>query len=394
MQFLKLFFLSTLFVSSLLANIGTVTAIRGDVKITRGIALYQAHKNLEIEEKDTFFTNKNGSMQITFTDKTVITLGKNTVFKVAEYLYSENHRKKNKVKFKFRKGFFKSITGRIGKLAPKKFKISTKNATIGVRGTEITGTSDSKVEKIICTHGEIEVRSESTKKSFVAKANEHVKIKLDPKVKYVIAEPIDILIQQQVKAGLKKPTDRDVIKSVKKEMVIVFKPEVKKEMIRKGIDIKKVPVKREDIIIAPKKIKKEETKAIDKNFLVDKKEFRTHPVIREEINSMTQEEIEAIKEEQRRQEEFRRLKEEDERAQRERDEQEARRIKEEQERRFFQSEKKRVGKQQQALEEKWNAYKPKLPKAVPKEKVTTKKDALKSKIKQMDQILDSNQDRL
>ncbi len=382
----KLFFITTLFASTVWASIGTVTAIRGDVKITRGIALYQAHKNLKIEEKDTFFTNKNGSMQITFTDKTVITLGKNTVFKVAEYLYSENHRKQNKVKFKFRKGFFKSITGRIGKLAPKKFKISTKNATIGVRGTEITGTSDNKTEKIVCTHGEIEVKSESTKKSFVAKANEHVKIKLDPKVNYVIAEPIDILIQQQVNEGLKKPTDKDVIKSVKAEMVIVFKPEVKKEMIKKGIDVKKAPVVREDVIIAPKVIKKEETKAIDQNFLVDKKEFKAHPVIREEINSMTQEEIDAIKEEQRRQEEAERLK-------RERAEQEAQRIKEEEERRFFQSEKKRVTKQQQALEEKWNAYKPKLPKAVPKEKVTTKKDALKSKIKQMDQILDSNQDR-
>ena len=211
-----------------MANIGRVTAIRGDVKITRGIALYQAHKNLEIEEKDTFFTTKNGSMQITFSDNSVITLGKNSVFKVDEYLYNEKKRDKNKAKFKFRKGFFKSITGRIGKLAPKNFSIKTKNSTIGVRGTEITGTSNDKVENIVCTHGKIVVKSLSTQKEYIAKADEHVEIKLDPKVKYVIATASDILIQNQIEAGIKEPDDKTLGRYIKEEIKVVLKPEVRR----------------------------------------------------------------------------------------------------------------------------------------------------------------------
>ena len=138
---LKLLLLLLLPFSVVFASIGTVTALRGDVKITRGIALYQAHKNLEIEEKDTFYTGRRGSMQITFDDYTVITLGRNTVFKVEEYLYAENNTSAKAI-YQFQKGFFKSITGHIGKLAPKNFQIKTKNSTIGIRGTEIIGSSD------------------------------------------------------------------------------------------------------------------------------------------------------------------------------------------------------------------------------------------------------------
>lgn len=358
------------------ANIGTVTAIRGDVKITRGVALYQAHKDLNIETKDTFFTARNGSMQITFSDKTVITLGKNSVFKVDEYLYSEKNRKKNKVAFKFRKGFFKSITGRIGKLAPKKFKITTKNATIGVRGTEITGTSNGEEEDIVCTYGEIIVTSKSSKKSYIAKANEHVKIKLDPRVEYIIAEPADILVQEQFRRGLKKADDKDVIKHLKSEMSIVLRPEVKKEMLKKGIVVKDdTPIMRKDTIFAAKVIKTVEHEEIEENFLVDTPSFRTQPEIREEIEGMTQEEIDAIKAAERL----------------EADEAERARIEKAQ--RFKTAEKERVTKQQSRLEKKWNQYKPKSPAVVPKKKVTSKKEVLKSKINQMDQILDNMQDR-
>ena len=134
---MRIFILFFIMLTTLISakSIGKVTAIRGDVKITRGVALYQAHIDLEIEEKDTFFTGRRGAMQITFVDNTVITLGRNTVFKVEEYLYAPKT-DESKAKYKFQKGFVKSITGRIGKIAPKKFKIKTKNSTIGIRGTE------------------------------------------------------------------------------------------------------------------------------------------------------------------------------------------------------------------------------------------------------------------
>jgi hypothetical protein len=371
MQFLKITLLLTASSSMLLANIGEVTALRGDVKITRGIALYQAHKALKIEEKDTFFTSKNGSMQITFKDNTVVTLGKNTVFKVDEYLYSEKNKEKNSAKFKFRKGFFKSITGRIGKLAPKKFAIKTKNSTIGVRGTEITGSSNNTVENIVCTHGEIVVKSGSNNKEYIAVANEHVKIKLDPRVNYIIAKPTDLLIQEQIKEGIKKEDDPELKRYVTKEISVEFKPEVKKEMIKQGIKIdKKAPIVVKDVVEAAVVIKKKESTTIEDNFLIEKSpDFKSQEELREEINSISEEDI----------------------AKRAAAEEEARIDKAEQERLFRIAEKKRVNKLQESLEAKRNLYNPTLPEEVPEDKVESKKDVFNKKIKQMDGLLNNSE---
>ena len=383
MIFSRILFLIIFTTSTLLANIGRVTAIRGDVKITRGIALYQAHKNLEIEEKDTFFTSKNGSMQITFSDNSVITLGKNSTLKVEEYLYNEKKRQKNKAKFKFRKGFFKSITGRIGKLAPKNFSIKTKNSTIGVRGTEITGTSTTTTENIVCTHGEIEVTALSTNKKYIAKANEHVKIKLDPKVDYLVATTVDILIQNQIKEGIKEKDDKEIAHNLKEEILIVIKPAVKKEMIKQGIKIDpKAPVIPKDVVIPPRIIKERESEIIEDNFLLDKPEFKTQPELRKEIEEFTEElsaeDLAAIEEAK----EVERLRLEAERI-----------AKEEEAKRFHLAEKERVRKQQEALEAKRNTYKANLPKNVPDEKVSTKKEAISKDIDKMDQLLDNMHNR-
>ncbi|HHD72562.1 MAG TPA: hypothetical protein ENL02_01390 [Epsilonproteobacteria bacterium] len=58
------------------------------------------------------------------------------------------------------KGFFKSITGKIGKIAPSHFKVKTANATIGVRGTTIIGEVTPKLDIIACTYGQIVVTTD------------------------------------------------------------------------------------------------------------------------------------------------------------------------------------------------------------------------------------------
>lgn len=279
----------------LLADIGRVTAVRGNVQITRGIALYQAHIGLELEEKDTFFTDKHASMQITFKDKTVLTLGKDTVFKVDEYLYKEGDRK-SKAKFQFRKGFFKSITGRIGKISPDKFKIKTKNSTIGIRGTEILGNSGSDKEDIVCTNGEIAVKTGD--KVVIAKKDEKVEVALDPRIDYTVASAMDVVVQAQVKAGIKKADDPDVVGRPTGEVVLTFKPEYKKEMEKKGVklDIKKLkPVSEmKEAVVIPV----EEKKALEKTgFVAASKDFKSQKQLRKEIKVFTQE----IKEEEKKQ---------------------------------------------------------------------------------------------
>jgi hypothetical protein len=136
------------------ADIGEITAINGKAYIIRGAKKISILKHTKIDEKDIIKTEKNTKLQIIFKDHTVISLGQKTVFKIEEYLFSQT---KPKARFNISKGLFKSITGKIGKIAPQNFKLKTQNATIGVRGTTIIGEVSKDIDTIICSSGKIVV---------------------------------------------------------------------------------------------------------------------------------------------------------------------------------------------------------------------------------------------
>lgn len=112
-----------------------------------------------IEDKDAIKTGKEAQIQLLFEDKTVITLGSESEFKIEEYL---NDAQNPKAKFKFNQGTFKTITGQIGKTAPDNFKMETKTATIGIRGTIVKGSTGDKGDVIACLRGLITVMSRHT----------------------------------------------------------------------------------------------------------------------------------------------------------------------------------------------------------------------------------------
>jgi hypothetical protein len=142
--------------STLLASIGEVKALRGEAQLIRGDTVAAVKKGTELELHDRIKTGEGSKLQIVFNDKTVISLGQKSDFSVDDYLFTK---KEVRARFTIKKGFFKSITGKIGKIAPKHFKVKTANATIGVRGTTIVGETSAKMDIIACTYGQIEVAS-------------------------------------------------------------------------------------------------------------------------------------------------------------------------------------------------------------------------------------------
>jgi hypothetical protein len=144
----------SLITSSLIANIGEITALKGTASLIHNGNTQAVKVGTVLEEHDELTTSLKSKLQIVFKDKTVISLGQNSHFKIDEYLFED---KKVAARFSVSKGFFKSITGRIGKIAPKRFKIKTANATIGVRGTTIIGEVSPKRDIIACSRGEIVV---------------------------------------------------------------------------------------------------------------------------------------------------------------------------------------------------------------------------------------------
>lgn len=147
-------FLSLWIVTTAWAGIGKIVAAKGDIGINRGGMLLKAAVGSELEEKDLIVSGENAKAQILFNDKTVITIGKNSRLDIKEYFFENG--KQPKATFGIVQGAFRSITGQIGKIAPERFKLTTKTASLGIRGTQILGDIGEN-EKIACTEGSISV---------------------------------------------------------------------------------------------------------------------------------------------------------------------------------------------------------------------------------------------
>ncbi len=152
----RLLVLLVFMTGALSASIGEIIALKGSANLLREGVKKELSVGFKILKGDEMQTAKKSKLQILFSDKTVISLGQKSNFKVDEYIFSKN---KNVANFSVSKGFFKSITGKIGKIAPKRFKIKTANATIGVRGTTIIGEVTQKLDIIVCSQGQIIVSS-------------------------------------------------------------------------------------------------------------------------------------------------------------------------------------------------------------------------------------------
>lgn len=155
MKFLIVMLLAGL---QLWAAVGQIAALRGTLNIERDGNMITAKIGTSLEKQDTLKTGDNSKAQLLFNDDTSITMGKNSELKVEKYFFEGGNAASN-AEFGMLKGFFKSVTGKMGKISPDKFKLKTKNATIGIRGTHILASIQDDIEKIACTQGAIYVEA-------------------------------------------------------------------------------------------------------------------------------------------------------------------------------------------------------------------------------------------
>lgn len=138
------------------ASIGTVLAMRGEAKVHR---LYKVPQTLkagqQIKKGDEIITQRLSRVQVMLKDRTVITIGANSTFKFDDFFFDGT--KKSKLAMRAKRGFFRSVSGKIGKIAPKRFKVRTTSATIGIRGTDFSGYILGNQEFYLCNAGAISV---------------------------------------------------------------------------------------------------------------------------------------------------------------------------------------------------------------------------------------------
>ncbi|MEQ1813276.1 MAG: FecR family protein [Candidatus Nitrotoga sp.] len=111
-----------------LVSVGDSVAIRNGQEI-------RLRHGSPIEDQDTLRTGATGTLQVRFTDQSIVALREKSTFKLEQYAYPKEKSSAQTAVFNLIKGGFRTITGLIGKSNPKNYSVKTAAATIGIRGT-------------------------------------------------------------------------------------------------------------------------------------------------------------------------------------------------------------------------------------------------------------------
>ncbi len=117
-------------------RIGEVTQIMGSVELERRSVIITPVSGTKVCRGDQFRTAPGAIAEIKFRDGTKVTVGKDSEFAIRDFRI--NTRKPNVALFDLIKGAFRSVTGTITKRR-NRFEVTTRAATIGIRGTEFWG---------------------------------------------------------------------------------------------------------------------------------------------------------------------------------------------------------------------------------------------------------------
>ncbi|HIC44326.1 MAG TPA: hypothetical protein EYO73_08605, partial [Sulfurimonas sp.] len=148
-----LFIIPTMILAN--TSIGKITALKGIAEIRQGTNVKSAQLGSELVRHDNIITKEKTKVQVIFEDETIITIGENSHFSIDEYITDGSD---SEVKLSLFKGAMRAITGKIGQANPGKFKVKTKTATIGIRGTNFVVVSSLESDMVACTLGAITVQ--------------------------------------------------------------------------------------------------------------------------------------------------------------------------------------------------------------------------------------------
>lgn len=88
-----------------------------------------------IYEGDTLITGESGIAQVRMVDGALLSLRRETRFKIQEFKYGDVRENEERGFFSLLRGGFRTITGAIGQVVKQAYRVSTPVATIGIRGT-------------------------------------------------------------------------------------------------------------------------------------------------------------------------------------------------------------------------------------------------------------------
>ncbi|MDQ7074698.1 MAG: FecR domain-containing protein [Gammaproteobacteria bacterium] len=98
-------------------------------------ALRSLNRNSRVYVGDTLITGSAGTTQLRMKDGALLALRPSTEFKIEEYRYEGSENGRERSFFRLLRGGFRTITGAVGHLNKSNYRVATRVATIGIRGT-------------------------------------------------------------------------------------------------------------------------------------------------------------------------------------------------------------------------------------------------------------------
>lgn len=122
------------------ADAGRVLLASGNVSAIRGNQTISLTRDNIIQEKDILRTGPGSSLQIRFSDESLMSLRENSELSVDNYRFEGRQDGKEMVVFRLVKGGLRTITGLIGKTNHQNYSLRSITSTIGIRGTDYAAT--------------------------------------------------------------------------------------------------------------------------------------------------------------------------------------------------------------------------------------------------------------
>lgn len=161
------------------SSIGNIGVVKGNADIVRNVNKLKVKSGMELEVEDKIITKEKSRVQAILKDNTIVTIGQNSIFVFDRYKFGTKD--DSQADMHIERGFFRSITGKIGKIAPSRFNIKTVSTTIGIRGTDFSAFVSDKKEIITCHRGRISVAIEG--KTYIVDEGKQLILVTTPKKK-------------------------------------------------------------------------------------------------------------------------------------------------------------------------------------------------------------------
>ena len=114
---------------------GIVKKLRGSVTLQRGEQSVALAPGTPVQVGDRFVTGGDGSVGITMADDTLLTAGPGSTLVISDFRF-DSTTNEGGLLAQLWKGTLHIVTGLIAKQQPQNVNVQTRNALMGVRGTE------------------------------------------------------------------------------------------------------------------------------------------------------------------------------------------------------------------------------------------------------------------